>query len=374
MKIAIDLRSLQSGSVSGVENYTLNLLGALLAIDKQNSYSLFYNSFAPARTGELHFVNSQLKHTRYPNRLLNLALMSKITLLEKIIGPFDCLFMPNLNQFNILPSAKLAITVHDLSPVVTPEYYDFKRNLWHRLLAFKRAFARANLIFAVSEYTKLDLLRLYNVPEKKIKVVYPGIDDKVFRPNIDVADLREVRNRLGLPGDFILFLNTIEPRKNLANVIKAFEQLPHAASLVIAGRPGWKEAAIFREIKNSKKSAKIRFIGYVSEQDKPAIIKLSRMLVYPSFYEGFGFQPLEAMAIGVPAIASQLTSLPEVLGDAALLVNPYNINDIAQAMHELLVNPALRQNFITKGLERAKKYNWQKTAEQVLEQIGRLKN
>jgi glycosyltransferase involved in cell wall biosynthesis len=280
--------------------------------------------------------------------------------------------MPNLNQFNISPSVKLAITVHDLSPVVTKEFYDFKRNLWHRLLGFKRAFERANVLFAVSEYTKLDLMRLFKVPEQKIRVVYPGIDHKIFNPNISDAKLRSARNIYGLPGEYILFLNTIEPRKNLSGLLKAYERLKSNINLVIAGRKGWKYKNIFREIKNSKKSAKIRYVGYVEEQDKPAIIRLSKMLVYPSFYEGFGFQPLEAMAVGVPTIVSQVTALPEVVSDSSLPINPYSIDDIREGMDILLLDQNLRQRLIAKGLERVKKYDWQRTAEQVLEGLSKI--
>ncbi len=372
MKIAVDLRSLQSGSVSGVENYTQNLLDALLTMDKKNSYTLFYNSFKNNRIPDFQFINSQTVKTRYPNRLLNLALMTKTVNLEKIIGDFDCLFMPNLNQFNISSKAKLALTVHDLSPVVTPEFYDLKRKLWHKLLRFRAAFERADVIFCVSNYTKMDLMRLYGIAESKVKVVYPGIDPKIYRHNFGTSELRQVRNKYGLPGEYILFLNTIEPRKNLSGLLKAFESIKRDVFLVVAGRPGWKYRSILKEIKNSKKSAKIKFIGYVDEQDKPAVIKLSKMLVYPSFYEGFGFQPLEAMALGVPTVASSVAALPEVLDGASLLVNPYNAGELKSAMEILLENEDLRRELIGKGQFWASRYNWQRTAGQILEQLDKI--
>lgn len=377
MKIAIDLRSLQSGSISGVENYTINLLGALLQMDKKNEYKLFYNSFSESLDDtdigrNFRFVNSQIVKTGYPNRLLNLGLMARMLTMEKILGDFDVLFMPNLNQFNISPNAKLAITVHDLSPVVTPEFYDLKRTLWHKFLNYRRAFQRANVIFAVSEYTKRDLVKIFHTNPEKIKVVYPGIDDKFFNINISNSRLREARNKYGLPGEFFLFLNTVEPRKNLNNLLAAFADLGSRADLVIVGRKGWKHRAIFREIQNSPKSAKIKYIGYVDERDKPAIIKLGKALVYPSFYEGFGFQPLEAMAVGTPAIVSQVTSLPEVVGDAALLVNPYNIDDIRKAMDLLSSDEGLRNLLITKGQQRVKQYSWQNTAAKILNELNKL--
>ena len=167
MKIAIDLRSLSSGTISGVENYTLNLLENLLREDRQNRYLLFYNSLRRKNLPDFHFVNSQVKQTRIPSKILNLALKLNLVKMEKIFGDVDWLFMPNLNQFSIGPKVKLAITVHDLSPVVNPGFYDLKRRIWHRFLNYRQAFERANVLFAVSEYTKNDLIRIFNIPPEK---------------------------------------------------------------------------------------------------------------------------------------------------------------------------------------------------------------
>ncbi len=369
MKIAIDLRSLSSGSISGVENYIVGLLDHLLPLDKKNQYQLFYNSWSKNKMPDLHFINSNIKKTSVPNKLLNASLKLRLATLERFTGNIECLFLPNLNQFNIRPQTKLAITVHDLSPVVTPEFYNFKRRVWHNFLNYKKSFQRANVIFAVSEYTKYDLQRLFNVPENKIKVTYPGLNEP---QELSDGVLKDARNRYGLPGNFLLFLSTIEPRKNLGNLIKAFELLETDAHLVVAGKPGWKYGPIFKALKQSKKSAKIKYIGYVAEPDKAKIIKLARAVVYPSFYEGFGFVPLEAMGVGVPVVASSLTAIPEVVQDAGLLVNPYNVGEIKIALDEILENEALRDALILKGYNRAKQFSWNKTAEQVLEALNNL--
>lgn len=375
MRIAIDLRSLQSGQLTGVETYTHNILSRLLTQDKHNSYTLFYNKFFSSgnlNLGHFQYMNSKLVKTRYPNRILNLALMAKAIGLEKMIGEFDWLFLPNLNQYHVKPSAKVAITVHDLSPIVTPEFYNLKRRLWHKLLNFKGSLKRANVIFAVSEFTKHDLIRLFNIAPEKIKVVYPGIDSNIFTRTIPDADLREVRNRLNLPGKFILFLNTIEPRKNLSGLLKAFDLINSDASLIIAGKPGWKYRKIFQEIKSAKKFHKIKYIGYVDETDKPALFKLAKTLVYPSFYEGFGFQPLEAMAVGTPTIVSQVSALPEIAGPAALLANCYDPAALAQAIDISLTDNLLRQKLINAGYELAKKFNWDAAAGQILTYLNTL--
>lgn len=386
MKIAIDLRSLSSGSISGVENYIVNLLDHLLALDHKNSYTLFYNSLSNKALDNFHFINSEVKHTRYPNKLLNVALKLNLVNLEKLFGNADVLFLPNLNQFLILPQTKLAITVHDLSPVVTPEFYDIKRRIWHKFLNYKKAFLRANIIFAVSEYTKLDLMRLFNVPEHKIKVVYPGVSTSAYSglqllnaPSVTAldsdkafADLKVTRNKYNLPGKFLLYVSTIEPRKNLNGLLTAFEALEDSAHLVIAGRKGWKYRSIFNQINRSKKRDKIHYIGYVKETEKPKIIKLAQAVVYPSYYEGFGFVPVEAMCLGVPVIASSVTAVPEVVQDAGLLVNPYSIQELYTALKVMLTNESLRQMYVARGLQRAKEFNWESSAKQVLEGLEGL--
>lgn len=372
MKIAIDLRSLSSGSISGVENYCLNLLDNLLEIDKKNQYVLFYNAFSPLNLGYFHFVNSQTRRTRWPNKILNIGLKTGLLNLQNLAGEFDIFFMPNLNQYNFKGKTKLVITVHDLSPVVTPEFYDLKRRLWHKSLNYQKAFKSADLLFAMSEYTKQDLIKLFSISPEKIKVIYPAVDHSLFNPLIPIAELRAIRNRYELPGQYLLFLNTVEPRKNLKTLIKAFEKLNSPAYLVIAGKLGWKYKSDFEAIKKSKKNVKIKYIGYIKESDKPGIIKMADALIYPSFYEGFGFQPLEAMAIGTPVISSQITSLPEVVQDSALLVNPYDSEELTQAMQKILNEKNLKEILKEKGERRAENFNWRQSAQQVLENFNNL--
>lgn len=374
MNIAVDLRSLQSGSVSGVENYTRNILSSLLKQDSQNQYKLFLNRFFRGEEEllqDLSFVNSKIIKTKYPNKLLNLGLMTGNINLEKLLGDFNWIFLPNLAQYRVGPNAKVAITVHDISPVLVPEFYDTKRRLWHFLLNYKKSLTRANVIFAVSEWTKNDLVKYFGLPEEKIKVIYPGIDLKVFNHSLGTEKLRETRNRLSLPGSFLLFLNTIEPRKNLTNLLKAFEKLKSPETyLVIAGKAGWKYKKIFKEIRKSEKTHKIIYLGYVEEADKPALIKLARALVYPSFYEGFGFQPLEAMAMGTPSLSSQVSAIPEVCGRASLGINPYNIDEIRRGLETVLYSEPVRADLITEGFKTVQKYNWQTAASQILKSIN----
>lgn len=374
MKIGIDLRSLHSGGISGVENYILNLLECLLEIDTANSYKLFYNSSRGYIPRHFQFINSQVIATKIPNRLLNLSLkFLHQPKFERLLGDVDCIFLPNANQFALRATTKLALTVHDLSPVVTPDFYNLKRRLWHSFLNMKKVVGRADIIFAVSEFTKQDLMHYFNVPEHKIKVVYPGVDHGAFNPQLKMSKLREARNMYGLPAEYILFLSTVEPRKNLIGLIEAFEKLDAPSHLVIAGKMGWKYKKILDKIATSKKRRFIKYLGYVHEKDKPPIIKLAEVVAYPSFYEGFGFVPLEAMAVGVPVVTSQVTSVPEVVEDAALLVDPYNTEDMAYALKQAITNSTLRQQLIAKGLAQAQKFTWQKSAKQILEGLESLK-
>ncbi len=369
MKIVVDLRSLSSGSVSGVENYCHNVVHSLLEMDRKNAYTLFFNSLKLKPNLEFNYVNSKLVVKHYPNKLLNLGFKLGWFNFEKLVGEFDWLFLPNPNQFNLNIKNKLALTIHDLSPFITPEFYDLKRKLWHKFLNFENAVNRANVIFAVSETTKNDIVRLFNVNPNKVVVAYPGIDKKNFKPNVDQALQRNARNIYDLPGKYLLFLNTIEPRKNLSGLIKAFELLEEPIPLVIAGRLGWKYSKDLDILKKSKKKHLIKYIGYVKEEYKPAIIKMATALVYPSFYEGFGFQPLEAAACGTPSVVSQVASLPEVMADSALLVNPYSVSDLAGALKEISSNVSLREALIEKAKLRVEKFSWELTSQTILKAL-----
>lgn len=369
MKIAVDLRSLSSGYVSGVENYILNVLDNMLKLDKTNEYLLFHNAFHRRLLGDFQFVNSRIVSTRYPNKLLNFGFKFCAVSMESLIGEFDVLFLPNPNQFCLQSQARLVVTAHDLSPLITPEFYDIKRRLWHKFLNFRKIFERADAIAAVSDYTRQDLERLLGIDSGKVKTIYPGVNHRQFKSDLSETLLRQVRNFYGLPGDYMLFLNTLEPRKNLINLIKAFEQLNKDVFLVIAGKPGWKYGGLLKAINTSRKRSRIKLLGYIPEEHKPALIRMSKFLVYPSFYEGFGFQPLEAAACGRPAIVSNVTSLPEVLGDASLLVNPHQPDELTKAFDVLLSNPGFSEQLGEKAARKAEDYTWEKTAMETLKLI-----
>lgn len=369
--IAVDLRSLHSSEFSGVESYTVNVMEQILATERNNIYRLFYNGFSQKKFQYFHFINTEYVQTRIPNKIMNVLLkLFNWPKLEKLAGDCDALFMPNWNMLATSSLTKVILTVHDLSPLLLPECYNWKARVWHWLINIPKLVNRANRIIAVSEFTKLSLVESLKVNPDKILVAPLGVDHETYRADLNVDRLRDVRNRYGLPGDFVLYLGTIEPRKNISRLIEAFELLDEPISLVLAGKLGWKYGSILNQIERSPKRRFIKLIGYVPEEDKPYFLKLARVFAWPSLYEGFGLPVLEAMSVGTPVVTSNVSSLPEVAGEAAVLVNPYQVREIADGIGKLNNDENIRSYYIGKGLERSQKFSWEKCAEIVKQAIN----
>ena len=377
MKIGIDIRCLMSSTRTGVAEYAYELLNAILKIDKTNQYWLFYNSHTDVTEhtplwsqGNIHYVA-----TRWPNKLFNASI--KILgwpKLDKLISQrskLDYFFSPNLNFTALSKDTKHILTVHDLSFKFYPQFFSIKQKLWHWAVGPKKQCQQAGTIFTPSENTKRDIIDYYQIPPEKIKVT-PGAVSEIF--SNPITDKETVKQKYNLPNKFILFLGAVEPRKNIIGLIEAFElalaspKLSEGGySLVIAGSGrGWKNKKIYARALASPLRDKIEFIGYVDAEDKPALYSLSELFVYPSFYEGFGFPVLEAMACGVPVITSNRSSLPEITNQAAYLVNPNRPAELAEAMIKMLVDTNLKEHFKKIGLEQVKKFNWETAARQWL--------
>jgi len=399
MKIGIDIRPLMDAQYSGVSEYTLNLVKEILKLDASassaranNQYKLFYNSFhdIKSRLPEFKSANVEVIGLNYPNKILN-YLYFKLLAYPKIdkLLDVDLFFMPHLNFIALSPYCKSIITIHDLSFFRFREYFSLKKNLWHYLLNVKNLLNKFDLIIAQSANTKQDIMELCGVKEEKIKVIYSGVGQEFkklqfsifdFQKNIaslylnnDYKKLNEVRKKYDLPEKFILYLGTLEPRKNIEGIIGAYGELRRKnkeldnIKLVIAGGWGWKSKNILKVWRKSNYKDEIEFLGYVESADKVYLYNLASVFVYPSFYEGFGFPPLEAMACGLPVITSFSSSLPEVVSEAAIMVDPDNINQIAEALKQILTDYELRNDLIKKGLERARQFSWEKTAREYLE-------
>ena len=247
------------------------------------------------------------------------------------------------------------------------------------MINVKKLVKRFSTIVAVSENTKRDIVELCGIDENKVKVIYAGVGEEYRRMADDQSlKMAKVREKYKLPDKFILYLGTVEPRKNVEGIIRAYNEVRSKKlelrniNLVIAGGKGWKSKKIYREREESKFKDDIKFLGYIDPEDKVYLYNLASVFVYPSFYEGFGFPPLEAMACGLPVVASFASSLPEVVGDAALMVDPYNINDISRALKEILTNENLRNQLIARGLKRAGEFSWRKTADEYLKVLKNL--
>ncbi|MFH1232239.1 MAG: glycosyltransferase family 1 protein, partial [Patescibacteria group bacterium] len=294
---------------------------------------------------------------------------------------------------------KSLITVHDLSFLRNPEFFSLRKNFWHNMINVSKLLKKFKQIIAISENTKRDIIELCGISPDKIKVIYSGVGEEYKQiTNLNLIELKdtecsighsvskaieakrlnEVKQKYNLPDNFILYLGTIEPRKNIEGIIKAYNQLRidnselEDVKLIIVGGKGWKSKNIYKEWDLSEYKDDIKFLDYISSENKVYLYNLASVFLYPSFYEGFGFPPLEAMACGTPVIASYSSSLPEVIGDAGLLVDPYNITEIANALKQILLNKDLSDKLIKKGLEQAKQFSWIKTAREYLEVFSRL--
>jgi glycosyltransferase involved in cell wall biosynthesis len=373
MEIGIDIRTLAEGKRSGVEEYTYNLLHHLFQIDKENQYKLFYNAFKSQDNdfSEIFdYSNVRLYAFHFPNKILNLSFkFLNFPKIDRLLSGIDVFFSPNILFYSFSKKCKNVITFHDLSFKHYSKCYSTKRRGWHRLVNPKKIASRAYRIIAVSAATKSDLIKTFKIDPEKIKVIHSGVGNR-FRPIADKEKLEKIRRKYKLPEKFILFLGTLEPRKNLVGLISAFNKLKGrynvSHKLVMAGAPGWLFRDIFYEASRSRFRKEIIFTDFIEDDDKPFLYNLTTLFIYPSFYEGFGFPPLEAMACGTPVITTVSSSLPEICGDAALLVDPYNVEELTEAMYQGLTDEVLRLKLIEKGLERAKKFNWGKCAKETL--------
>lgn len=344
MIIGIDARTLQDKNYSGVSEYTLQLLNSLFKIDTRNQYRLFYNSSQDISKLIPHFdfYNVTAEKFDYPNKLLNYGMLLPFgkPKIDELLGGVDLFFAPHINFLSLNIGTKLVLTIHDLSFLRYPEFFSARKNLWHKLLRIKKLAQRADAIITVSENTKLDVCELLQIPSEKVHVIYSGIDERIARVS-DGTELDRIKNKYRLPDEYLLYLGTIEPRKNLLALIKAFELLKSeekhpGLNLILAGGEGWSNASLHEYTQKSPLADQIRFIGYADKEDKNGLYTLARGFVYPSLYEGFGFPPLEALRCGTPTLTSYSSSLPEIIGAEAIIINPFDQADIKTGLEQLL--------------------------------------
>ncbi|ENZ30832.1 hypothetical protein HMPREF1084_03405 [Clostridium butyricum 60E.3] len=274
---------------------------------------------------------------------------------------FNFIVPPRIN-------GKIITTIHDMTYILYPETMD-KRNLKRITDDIDYSVNRSDKIITVSESSKRDIIRYLNVPEEKIEVVYNGVEYDRFAKSNNNQDKLKVMQKYNLPQNYILYMGTLEPRKNIESIVRSYSVLKknynNEIKLVIAGKKGWLFENIFNLVESLKLQDDVVFTDYVDEVDKAAIYQMANLFVFPSIYEGFGIPVLEAMASSVPVITSNVSSLPEVAGDAAILVEPKDVNSIAKNMHKILSNNDLRDKLICKGHIQAKKFTWEASAEKL---------
>ena len=286
--------------------------------------------------------------------------------------PYNYFFRPKADLYHfmgyIVPysiKGKVILTVYDLVVELFPETMEEKnRELLRKEM--RRSIKRADHIITISNSAKSELVNVLGISEEKIDIISPGVDYDIFNTRVNAETKSRVKHKYSLPDEYILYLGTLEPRKNISTLIKAFIKLKKekkiTEKLVIAGKKGWNYENIYKIIYKNNFENEIIFTGYVDENEKPAIYQMSKLFVFPSLYEGFGIPVLESMASGVPVIVSNTSSLPEVVEDAGILVDPQKVEDIEISIYKVLTNEKLRTELIEKGLEQSKKFTWETSA------------
>jgi glycosyltransferase involved in cell wall biosynthesis len=262
--------------------------------------------------------------------------------------------------------ARTVYTLHDLIFLHYPEYH-LLYNRWYLTLTMPLYLKAADVIVTPSECSRQDAIKFYGLPGTKIKVIYEA-PAPTFKALADPTDLNRVRQTYNLPEKFILHVGTIEPRKNLNRLLEAFKPLlidwPDL-KLVLVGKKGWLYNSFFQRLQTLGLQECVMFPGYVDDADVPAFYQLAEVFVFPSLYEGFGLGPIEAMTCGTPVVSSNSSSLPEVVGQAGLLVNPTDTAALSEALRRVLADPELRANLVQQGLIQAHKFSWQKAVDEL---------
>lgn len=384
MKIGVDIRCLSDGRRTGVEEYSINLLEKVFREGTGHKYVLFLNSWKKPSI-DLDWVkkykNVTIKKFNFPNKILNFFMWYlNWPKVDNLLGGVDVFFMPNLNFIALSNQVKLILTIHDLSFEYLPESFSLKRRLWHVFINPKRLIKKAHRVLAISNSTKDDLVILYKIDPKKVEVIYNGVSDEFRRVDRNNPKLLEIKNKYNLPFNFILFLGTFEPRKNITGIIKGYEILREQGGdnlkkykLVIAGSSGWKSKEIEKSMYNSIYRDDIFWIKFIENDDKVFVYNLAALFVYPSFFEGFGIPPLEAMKCGVPVVSANNSALSETVGEGGLMVDAERPDEIALSMKEFLVNKDFGEDFALGRIKQVQKFSWTKSAKRFLEVIDSMK-
>ncbi|MCS6953318.1 MAG: glycosyltransferase family 1 protein [Bryobacterales bacterium] len=371
LSILIDARHLRD---FGIGTYIRNLLRALAALDAENRYILVaYRE----DLSELSGLGPNFQLAPYERR--------DTDPLDQLAFPWhvrhfsaDLCHIP-LNVVSIAMPTPYVVTVHDMSSLLFDQQRTLRKNF--RRYQFRRGLLRAERVIAVSHATREDIEDLFGVPSERISVVYNAPDPEFLEDTSTREQMEQILERYQVDYPFLLYAGTIRPQKNIPRLIEAFavarghlesHPLYRDLRLIIIGDEISRYPAVRRAVIQTRVEQVVRFLGFVPLETLKCFYKAAAAFVFPSLYEGFGLPPLEAMACGTPVVASNVSSLPEVVGDAALLVNPVNVFDIAEKICEVLTNQSLRAELIAKGCQRVRQFSWRHTARQVLDIYHRV--
>lgn len=368
MRIAIDFTAFIP-QMTGVDTYMKQLVSNLAKVDRTNQYRIYHNHedrriFADNLPGNF-------SHTSLSARPRLLRLISQQVMLPVAASGWkaDVVHSPSFIMPYLRGAARHVLTVHDMTSFSHPHCHIALRRSWLYRRMVLASLRRADAVVVPSRATRQAILEfLPDLQPDRIHVTVPGIGEE-FRL-CDPASVREVVARLKLPQPYILYVGTLEPRKNIPALVKSYRRLVEAGAikehLVLAGKLGWGYEALLKQIQVPDLRGKVHLAGYVDQKDLPAVYAGARLFVYPSLHEGFGFPPLEAMACGVPVISTRSSSLAENLERAAELVAPDDIAGLADAMQRLLTDDTLRAKRQGQGLELARQYRWEQTARETV--------
>ena len=363
MRIAIDAHSVGT-QLAGNESYATNLIEALAQIDKTNDYTLYVTKTEAVERFHRRWPNFEVRQTVPHTPLIRIPLVLSAELRKR---PVDVLHV----QFTAPPASPcpVVVSIHDLSFEHLPQTFTRRSRTQLRLTVRYSARVAARVIVP-THYGKNDLSTTYKIPLEKIEVI-PLAAGRTFSPASE-KDVQRVRQTYVIQDEYILSVGSIQPRKNLPRLIAAFARLRSTWSngklpkLVLVGKQAWLYDETIRAIESAGIEDSVILTGYVPAADLPALYTGATCFVYPSYFEGFGLPPLEAMRCGTPVITGNTTSLPEVVGDAALTVDPFSVEALESGIKKLLINPDLRATLRVKGLAQAEKFNWQDTARETL--------
>ncbi len=349
----------------GSSLYCFELLKNLEKIDKKNTYEIYLPQIP---TNDLPKSSENWKYKVLPSRKMWTLTSLSFELMKN--RSLDVFFTPS-HYLPLFAPKKSVVSILDVSYIYFPELFK-KKDLIQLKKWTEYSANKSRKILTISSSSKSDIINEYRVSEDKVEVIYPGINTSLGTGN--TLKMEDIEKKFGIKSKYILFVGTIQPRKNIKRLIEAYSKIDTEVSLVIVGRRGWQYEEILNAPEAFGVKEKVNFLENVSDEDLPSLYKNAEFFILPSLYEGFGIPVLEAMNYGIPVITSKVSSLPEVGGDAALYIDPENVSDIASKMEKLLKDNDLRQELIRKGKKQMEKFSWENSATQTLKVLEEVAN